>query len=135
LDVFDLRQRSALQTIVVWPCSSSAWEASDVVEKRCAWAEGALRRATARDVRRIFGKIDDETVAEILRTGSTLEDLREVCSWLVRQGDVMAWQGQTKTCGTAAILEFVTTGADLSAEKLVLSRGGKGSLKQAFRPT
>jgi hypothetical protein len=98
-------------------------------------ATSKRRRATARDVRRIFGKIDDETVAEILRTGSTLEDLREVCSWLVRQGDVMAWQGQTKTCGTAAILEFVTTGADLSAEKLVLSRGGKGSLKQAFRPT
>lgn len=66
-----------------------------------------LRSATADDVRRYFGDMDDPLIAEVLANAPTLRELDEVASWLARYGDAMALYGGTKTRGIAAVLEYV----------------------------
>ena len=42
----------------------------------------ASPRATAEDVRRLFGEIDDIRIAEIVATGATVQDLEEVFAYM-----------------------------------------------------
>lgn len=67
-------------------------------------------QATPADVRRLFGRLEDRYVAEILRTDPSLEELQEAYSWLDVQGTVLARRYAAKAYGIAAILSFVTYG-------------------------
>lgn len=46
--------------------------------------------ATAADVRRLFGEINDHDVSEIVESGATLNELEEVAAHLADETDVMA---------------------------------------------
>lgn len=44
---------------------------------------------TKDEIRRLFGDIDDHTVAEIQQTGATAAELQEVAAHLAQETDVM----------------------------------------------
>jgi hypothetical protein len=71
-----------------------------------------FRKARPDDVRRIFGEIELEHIAEILRSDPTLEELEEAHSWLLHRGDIIAQWHRTELLGMAAVMEFLNHGTD-----------------------
>ncbi len=46
-------------------------------------------KPTHDDIKRLFGDLDDHTIAEIEDSGATINELEEVVSFLARQTEVM----------------------------------------------
>ncbi|MDQ2089898.1 hypothetical protein [Marimonas arenosa] len=42
------------------------------------------------DIKRLFGDLDDHTIAEIEASGATMNELEEVVAYLAQETDVMA---------------------------------------------
>ena len=59
------------------------------------------------DVIRLFGKISDHGVVEILDTGPTIAQLEEVAMWLAQEDDVMGEARRSLTAVPSSILEML----------------------------
>jgi hypothetical protein len=63
---------------------------------------------SAEDVRRLAGPLDDETVAEILKLGASLEELEIAASYAEGEGDRLDRLGHTLTGKVAEIYEILS---------------------------
>jgi hypothetical protein len=48
-----------------------------------------MRRATREDVTKAFGPVDDVTIAEIIGTGATADELAEAQAWIANDEPLM----------------------------------------------
>lgn len=62
---------------------------------------------TRDDVIRLFGKISDHGVVDILDAGPTIEQLEEVAMWLAQEDDVMGEARRSLTAVPSSILEML----------------------------
>lgn len=66
-------------------------------------------RATAADVRRIFGRMPDARLAAILAAGATVGELEEAAAWAAGESDVMGPLARPVVGPVATIYEIITT--------------------------
>lgn len=60
------------------------------------------------DVVRLFGGLEDHTVAEILATGASYEELEEAAAWLAQEDDVMGEMERPLTGAAGRVYELVS---------------------------
>lgn len=66
------------------------------------------RQATAEDVRRMVGEVDDTVVVEILSNRPTLRELTDAAIWARGDGDLLARERKELSAAAVAVAEILT---------------------------
>ena len=74
-------------------------------------ADAALQAATASDVRQLVGPVTDATVAAVLKSEPSLEELVVAASYLRGQGSEMDRLGHSLSGKVAAVYDILITDA------------------------
>lgn len=66
------------------------------------------RQATAEDVRRMVGEVDDTVVVEILSNRPTLRELTDAAIWARGDGDLLARERKELSAAAVSVAEILT---------------------------
>lgn len=72
---------------------------------------------TDKDVRRLFGDVEDDVVVEILAAAARIEDLEDAAAYLEGESDVMGEQRHPLSGRVAIVYEIVSRGLRRRAEE------------------
>lgn len=72
--------------------------------------------ASADDVRRAFGALEDMTISQILAVKPSLRDLSDAAVWHRGDGDLLARQHHDLTGGAQAVVDILETAEEAPAD-------------------
>jgi hypothetical protein len=95
--------------------------------ERCLEGKQAMRRITRDDVTRTITGADDATIAQIIATGATVDELAEAQAWMANDEPMM---NSGRPLATGRVRELVDILAELEPDDDDDGRGAPASISQ-----